>query len=132
MRFISLYLFQGAKSSLKNQWCDNSWPIKSFILQVARVQWIMNLRSLVSNNTRWSRIYADTVIDLQGQDVALNKYGKFARRVSFMAVFNNRIIIVSAMYILYEECIRLPGFYKSSFLVACSACPDYRVIKQLL
>lgn len=43
-------------------------------------------------------IYADTIIDLQGQDAALNKYRKFARRVSFMVIL--RIELLS-----FQRCI---------------------------
>lgn len=43
------------------------------------------------------------VADLQGQDVALNKYREFLHDELFHGRFNNQVI-VSTMYILYEAC----------------------------
>lgn len=43
------------------------------------------------------------VADLQGQDVALNKYREFLHDEFFHGRFNNQVI-VSTMYILYEAC----------------------------
>lgn len=51
----------------------------------------------------WSAITRDDrgsmqiVVDLQGQDVALNKYRKFARRVSF--------IVVLTIKLSFQRCI---------------------------